>query len=195
MSPYSKIIINALESLILRNVETQTDLIVQMMAGVPVEERAAVMYDCAVHCVLSNRSASMKNMSWGDEAIYQAEAKDNQFVVMPIGEWERTKMVAKGDRWNRPWFSSWAEWKEWADRINNKRRTTLSPPREVISREPDTVKMLLEDRREIIDHPVMHVRSEAEKFTLIRQIETAIVSRGGKARLAKAMEAEWTTCN
>jgi hypothetical protein len=188
---YSKIIINALESLILRNVETQTDLIVRMLAAVPAEEHEAVMRTCAVHCVLSNRSDRMKNVSWGDEAIYQAEAKDNRFVALSTGEWEHTKMLAK----RSAWFSSWAEWKEWADRINGKRRSArpFSPPREIIGREPDIVGMLLEERSDIIRNPVTYVRSETEKFTLIRQIETAIVSRGGKARLDKTMESEWDT--
>jgi hypothetical protein len=187
---YTKNIIKALEGLILRNVETQTDLIVRMMAGVPTGEHEAVLHACAVYCVLSNRLANMKIVSWGDEAVYQAEAKDNRFVAMPVGEWEHTKVLAK----RCAWFSSWAEWKEWADRINSKRRIA-APAREIIAREPDIVAMLLEDRHDIIRNPVMHVHDEAEKFTLIRQIEMAIVARGGKARLDKVVAAEWAACN
>jgi hypothetical protein len=188
---YSTKIITALEALWTKNVETQTDLIAQMLSDVPAEEHETVMLDCARYCVLSNRSAHMKNVSWGDEALRADEAKENRFVTMPLGEWEHVKMLAKGDRWNRPWFASWAEWKQWADRINGKRRNTRSPPREVIAREPDRVKQLLEDREDVFRYPQRHVTNEAEAVALICEIENAIVRWGGKARLDKVIDAEW----
>lgn len=186
---YSMKIIKALEALWPKNVETQTDLIARMLAEVPAGEHEAVMHDCAVYCVMSNRSDCMKNVSWGDEAVYQAEAKDNRFVALSTGEWERTKMLAK----RSAWFASWAEWKEWADRINGKRRTSrpASPPREVISRDPDTVGMLLEEREDVFRCPQMHVKTEAEAVALICELENAIVRWGGKARLSKVIDAEW----
>lgn len=186
---YSTKIMNALEALWPKNVETQTDLIAQMLSDVPAEEHETVMLDCARYCVLSNRSDRMKNVSWGDEAIRVDEAKENRFVTMPVGEWERTKMLAKGDRWNRPWFASWAEWKEWADRINGKRRR--AEPREVIEREPDRVKQLLEDREDMFRYPERYVTNDAEAVALICETENAIVRWGGKARLDKVIQAEW----
>ena len=188
---YSTKIMNALEALWPKNVETQTDLIAQMLSDVPAEEHETVMLDCARYCVLSNRSDRMKNVSWGDEAIRVDEAKENRFVTMPVGEWERTKMLAKGDRWNRPWFASWAEWKEWADRINGKRRAVHSPPRLVIEREPDRVKQLLEDREDMFRYPERYVTNDAEAVALICETENAIVRWGGKARLDKVIQAEW----
>jgi len=185
---YSTKIINALEAVWPKNEETQIDLIVKMLSDVPAEEHETVMLDCARYCVLSNRSASMKNVSWGDEAIRVEEAKENRFVTMPRNEWERTKMLAKGDRWNRPWFASWAEWKAWADRINGKRRR--AEPREVIEREPDLVKQLLEDREDVFRYPEQHVKTEAEAVALICDIENAIVLHGGKARLDKVIASE-----
>jgi hypothetical protein len=100
-------------------------------------------------------------------------------------------MLAKGDRWNRPWFASWAEWKQWADRINGKRRNNRSPAREVIAREPDRVKQLLEDREDMFRYPQRYVKTEAETVALICEIENAIISWGGKARLDKVIAAEW----
>jgi hypothetical protein len=188
---YSTKIINALEALWPKNVETQTDLIVQMLSDVPAEEHETVMQECALFCVLSNSTNYMKDVSWGDVAVRADEAKANRFVTMPTSEWERVKMLAKGDRWNRPWFASWAEWKEWADRINGKRRAAHSPPRLVIEREPDRVKQLLEDREEMFGCPQMHVKTEAEAVALICEIENAIVRHGGKARLDKVIDAEW----
>jgi len=188
---YSTKIMNALEALWPKNVETQVDLIVQMLSDVPAEEHETVMLDCARYCVLSNRSDRMKNVSWGDEAIRVEEAKENRFVTMPVGEWERTKMLAKGDRWNRPWFASWAEWKQWADRINGKRRNNRSSAREVIEREPDRVKQLLEDREDVFRYPQRYVKTEAETVALICEIENAIVRWGGKARLDKVIDTEW----
>ena len=188
---YSTKIINALEALWPKNVETQTDLIVQMLSAVPAEEHETVMLDCARYCVLSNRSDRMKNVSWGDEALRADEAKEIRFVTMPVGEWERTKMVAKGDHWNRPWFASWAEWKQWADRINRKRRDVRCPPREVIAREPDRVKQLLAEREDVFRYPQCHVANEAEAVGLICELENAIVSWGGQARLDKVIDAEW----
>jgi hypothetical protein len=108
---------------------------------------------------------------------------------MPTSEWEHVKMLAKGDRWNRPWFASWAEWKEWADRINGKRRR--AEPRLVIAREPDRVKQLLEDRDDVFRYPQRYVKTEAETIALICEIENAIVRWGGKARLDKVIDAEW----
>lgn len=187
---YSTKIMNALEAIWPKNVETQTDLIVQMLSDVPAEEHETVMLDCARYCVLSNRSAHMKTVSWGDEALRVEEAKENCFVTMPVGEWERTKMLAKGDRWNRPWFASWAEWKEWADRINGKRRR--AEPRLVIAREPDRVKQLLEDREDMFRYyPQRYVSNQAEAVSLISETENAIVRWGGKARLDKVIQAEW----
>lgn len=188
---YSTKIMNALKALWPKNVETQTDLIAQMLSDVPAEEHESVMLDCARYCVLSNRSDHMKNVSWGDEALRADEAKENRFVTMPVGEWEHVKMLAKGDRWNRPWFASWAEWKQWADRINGQRRNNRSPPREVIAREPDRVKQLLEDREDVFRYPQRHVKTEAEAVALICEIENAIVHWGGKARLDKVIDAEW----
>jgi hypothetical protein len=188
---YSTKIINALEALWPKNVETQTDLIVQMLSDVPAEEHETVMQECAVFCVLSNSTNYMKNVSWGDVAVRSDEAKANRFVRMPSAEWERTKMLAKGDRWNRPWFASWAEWKEWADRINGKRRAEHSPPRLVIEREPDRVKQLLEDREDMFRYPQRYVKTEAEVIALICETENAIVRWGGKARLDKVIAAEW----
>lgn len=188
---YSTKIINALKALWPKNVETQTDLIALMLSDVPAEEHETVMLDCARYCVLSNRSDHMKNVSWGDEALRADEAKENRFVTMPVGEWEHVKMLAKGDRWNRPWFASWTEWKQWADRINGKRRNNRSPPREVIAREPDRVKQLLEDREDVFRYPQRYVTNEAETVALICEIENAIVSWGGKARLDKVIAAEW----
>jgi hypothetical protein len=190
---YSTKIMNALEALWPKNVETQTDLIALMLSDVPAEEHETVMLDCARYCVLSNRSDRMKNVSWGDEAIRVEEAKENRFVTMPVGEWERTKMLAKGDRWNRPWFASWAEWKAWADRINGKRRRAepRSSAREVIEREPDRVKQLLEDREDMFRYPQRYVKTEAEVIALICETENAIVRWGGKARLDKVIAAEW----
>ena len=188
---YSTIIMNNLENLWPKNVETQTDLIVRMLADVPAEEHETVMQECAVFCVLSNSTNYMKDVSWGDVALRSDEATENRFVTMPVGEWERTKMMAKGDRWNRPWFASWAEWKEWADRINGKRRAAQSPPRLVIEREPDRVKQLLEDREDVFRYPQRHVTNEAEAVALICEIENAIVRWGGKARLDKVIAAEW----
>jgi hypothetical protein len=180
---------NALEALWPKNVETQTDLIVQMLSDVPAEEHETVMQECAVFCVLSNSTNYMKDVSWGDVSLRSDEAKENRFVTMPVGEWERTKMMAKGDRWNRPWFASWAEWKEWADRINGKRRR--AEPRLVIAREPDRVKQLLEDRDDVFRYPQRYVKTEAETIALICEIENAIVRWGGKARLDKVIDAEW----
>ena len=79
---YSTKIITALEALWPKNVETQTDLIVQMLSAVPAEEHETVMLDCARYCVLSNRSDRMKNVSWGDEALRADEAKEIRFVTM-----------------------------------------------------------------------------------------------------------------
>jgi hypothetical protein len=188
---YSTKIINALEALWPKNVETQTDLIVQMLSDVPAEEHETVMQECATYCILSNSTNYMKDVSWGDVALRRDEAAANRFVTMPLAEWERTKMVAKGDRWNRPWFASWAEWKEWADRINGKRRAAHSPPRLVIEREPDRVKQLLEDREDVFRYPQRYVTNEAETVALICEIENAIVRWGGKARLDKVIDAEW----
>jgi hypothetical protein len=156
---------------------------------VPAEEHETVMQECAVFCVLSNSTNYMKDVSWGDVSLRSDEAKENRFVTMPVGEWERTKMMAKGDRWNRPWFASWAEWKEWADRINGKRRR--AEPRLVIAREPDRVKQLLEDRDDVFRYPQRYVKTEAETIALICEIENAIVRWGGKARLDKVIDAEW----
>ena len=100
-------------------------------------------------------------------------------------------MLAKGDRWNRPWFASWAEWKDWADRINGKRRAVHSPPRLVIEREPDRVKQLLEDREDMFRYPQRYVTSQAEAVALISETETAIVRWGGKARLDAVIQSEW----
>uniref|UniRef100_A0A6C0AJ50 Uncharacterized protein n=1 Tax=viral metagenome TaxID=1070528 RepID=A0A6C0AJ50_9ZZZZ len=186
---YSTKIINALEALWPKNVETQTDLIVQMLSNVPAEEHETVMQECAVFCVLSNSTNYMKDVSWGDVALRRDEAKENRFVALPLAEWERTKMMAKGDRWNRPWFASWAEWKQWADRINGKRRR--AEPREVIEREPDRVKQLLEDREDMFRYPQRYVKTEAEVIALICETENAIVRWGGKARLDKVIDAEW----
>ena len=186
---YSTKIMNALEALWPKNVETQTDLIVQMLSDVPAEEHETVMQECATYCVLSNSTNYMKGVSWGDVALRSDEAKENRFVCMPVGEWERTKMMAKGDRWNRPWFASWAEWKEWADRINGKRRR--AEPRLVIAREPDRVKQLLEDREDMFRYPQRYVSNQAEAVTLISETENAIVRLGGKARLDKVIQAEW----
>jgi len=188
---YSTKIMNALEALWPKNVETQTDLIVQMLSDVPAEEHETVMQECAVFCVLSNSTNYMKDVSWGDVAVRSDEAKANRFVTMPTSEWEHVKMLAKGDRWNRPWFASWAEWKEWADRINGKRRAAHSPPRLVIEREPDRVKQLLEDREDVFRYPQRYVTNEAEAVALICEIENAIVRWGGKARLDKVIDAEW----
>jgi hypothetical protein len=190
---YSTKIINALEALWPKNVETQTDLIVQMLSDVPAEEHETVMQECAVFCVLSNSTNYMKDVIWGDVAVRADEAKANRFVTMPTSEWEHVKMLAKGDRWNRPWFASWAEWKQWADRINGKRRDVRysSSPREVIARDPDVVKQLLEDREEVFRYPQMHVKTEAEAVALICELENAIVRHGGKARLDKVIDAEW----
>jgi hypothetical protein len=190
---YSNMIINALETLDTNNEDAQLDLIVLMLKNVPAEEHETVMLDCARYCVLSNRSRRMKNVSWGDEALRVEEAKENRFVSIPDGDWERAKMLAKGDRWNRPWFASWAEWKQWADRINGKRRHVRysSSPREVIARDPDFVKQLLEDREEVFRCPQMHVKTEAEAVALICELENAIVRHGGKARLDKVIDAEW----
>lgn len=188
---YSTKIMNALEALWPKNVETQTDLIVQMLSDVPAEEHETVMQECATYCVLSNSTNYMKGVSWGDVALRSDEAKENRFVCMPVGEWERTKMMAKGDRWNRPWFASWAEWKEWADRINGKRRAVHSPPRLVIAREPDRVKQLLEDREDMFRYPQRYVSNQAEAVALICEVENAIVRLGGKARLDKVIQAEW----
>ena len=186
---YSTKIMNALEALWPKNVETQTDLIVQMLSDVPAEEHETVMQECATYCILSNSTNYMKDVSWGDVALRRDEAAANRFVTMPLAEWERTKMVAKGDRWNRPWFASWAEWKEWADRINGKRRR--AEPRLVIAREPDRVKQLLEDRDDVFRYPQRYVKTEAETIALICEIENAIVRWGGKARLDKVIDAEW----
>jgi len=188
---YSTKIMNALEALWPKNVETQTDLIVQMLSDVPAEEHETVMQECAVFCVLSNSTNYMKDVSWGDVAVRADEAKANRFVTMPTSEWEHVKMLAKGDRWNRPWFASWAEWKEWADRINGKRRAVHSPPRLVIEREPDRVKQLLEDREDVFRYPQRYVTNEAEAVALICELENAIVRHGGKARLDKVIDAEW----
>ena len=188
---YSTKIMNALEALWPKNVETQTDLIVQMLSDVPAEEHETVMQECAVFCVLSNSTNYMKDVSWGDVAVRADEAKANRFVTMPTSEWEHVKMLAKGDRWNRPWFASWAEWKEWADRINGKRRAAHSPPRLVIEREPDRVKQLLEDREDVFRYPQRYVTNEAEAVALICEIENAIVRWGGKARLDKVIDSEW----
>jgi len=188
---YSTKIMNALEALWPKNVETQTDLIVQMLSDVPAEEHETVMQECAVFCVLSNSTNYMKDVSWGDVAVRSDEAKANRFVTMPTSEWEHVKMLAKGDRWNRPWFASWAEWKEWADRINGKRRAAHSPPRLVIEREPDRVKQLLEDREDVFRYPQRYVTNEAEAVALICEIENAIVRWGGKARLDKVIDSEW----
>jgi hypothetical protein len=188
---YSTKIMNALEALWPKNVETQTDLIVQMLFDVPAEEHETVMQECAVFCVLSNSTNYMKDVSWGDVAVRSDEAKANRFVTMPTSEWEHVKMLAKGDRWNRPWFASWAEWKEWADRINGKRRAAHSPPRLVIEREPDRVKQLLEDREDVFRYPQRYVTNEAEAVALICEIENAIVRWGGKARLDKVIDSEW----
>jgi hypothetical protein len=188
---YSTKIMDALEALWPKNVETQTDLIAQMLSDVPVEEHETVMQECATYCVLSNSTRYMKDVSWGDVAVRTDEANANRFVTMPLAEWERTKMIAKGDRWNRPWFASWAEWKEWADRINGKRRAAHSPPRLVIEREPDRVKQLLEDRDDMFRYPQQYVKTEAEVVSLICEIENAIVHWGGKARLDKVIAAEW----
>lgn len=188
---YSTKIINALEALWPKNVETQTDLIAQMLSDVPAEEHETVMQECATYCVLSNSTSYMKDVSWGDVAVRRDEAAANRFVTMPLAEWERTKMIAKGDRWNRPWFASWAEWKEWADRINGKRRAVLSPPRLVIEREPDRVKQLLEDREDVFRYPQRYVSNQSEAVALICELENAIVRWGGKARLDKVIQAEW----
>lgn len=190
---YSMKIMNALEALWPKNVETQTDLIVQMLSDVPAEEHETVMQECAVFCILSNSTSYMKDVSWGDVAVRADEAKANRFVHMPVAEWERVKMMAKGDRWNRPWFASWAEWKEWADRINDKRRAACprSSPREVIEREPDRVKQLLEDREDMFRYPQRYVTSQAEAVALICETENAIVRWGGKARLDAVIQAEW----
>ena len=188
---YSTKIINALEALWPKNVETQTDLIVQMLSDVPAEEHETVMQECATYCVLSNSTRYMKDVSWGDVAVRADEAKANRFVTMPASEWEHVKMLAKGDRWNRPWFASWAEWKEWADRINGKRRAVHSPPRLVIEREPDRVKQLLEDREDMFRYPQRYVTNQAEAVALICETENAIVRLGGKARLDKVIQAEW----
>jgi len=192
---YSTKIITALEILYTKNVEAQMDLIVHMLSDVPAEEHDTVMLDCARWCVLSNRSASMKNVSWGDEALRADEAKENRFVTMPAAEWEYVKMIAKGDRWNRPWFASWAEWKQWADRINGQRRDARCPHREVIARNPDVIGQLLEERLDVIRYPQRHVKTEAEKFALVRDYEAMIIRRGGKARLDKVIAAEWAACN
>ena len=186
---YSTKIMNALEALWPKNVETQTDLIVQMLSDVPAEEHETVMQECAVFCVLSNSTNYMKDVSWGDVAVRADEAKANRFVTMPTSEWEHVKMLAKGDRWNRPWFASWAEWKEWADRINGKRRR--AEPRLVIAREPDRVKQLLEDREDMFRYPQRYVSNQAEAVVLISETENAIVRWGGKARLDAVIQAEW----
>jgi hypothetical protein len=186
---YSTKIMNALEALWPKNVETQTDLIVQMLSDVPAEEHETVMQECAVFCVLSNSTNYMKDVSWGDVAVRADEAKANRFVTMPTSEWEHVKMLAKGDRWNRPWFASWAEWKEWADRINGKRRR--AEPRLVIAREPDRVKQLLEDREDMFRYPQRYVSSQAEIVALLVETENAIVRWGGKARLDAVIQAEW----
>ena len=186
---YSTMIMNALAALDTTNEDKQTDLIVMMLKNVPAEEHETVMLDCARYCVLSNRSARMKNASWGDEALRVEEAKENRFVTMTTDQWERTKMLAKGDRWNRPWFASWAEWKLWADRINGKRRR--AEPRLVITREPDRVKQLLEDREDVFRYPQLHVTNQAEAVALICEIENSIVRHGGKARLDAVIQAEW----
>ena len=188
---YSTKIINALEALWPKNVETQTDLIAQMLSDVPAEEHETVMQECATYCVLSNSTRYMKDVSWGDVAVRADEAKANRFVTMPASEWEHVKMLAKGDRWNRPWFASWAEWKDWADRINGKRRAVHSPPRLVIEREPDRVKQLLEDREDRFRYPQLHVTNQAEAVALICEIENSIVRHGGKARLDAVIQAEW----
>jgi len=192
---YSTKIIAALEALWPKNVETQTDLIVQMLSGVPAEEHETVMQECATYCILSNSTRYMEDMSWGDVALRRDEAQVNRFVQMPLDEWEYVKMLAKGDRWNRPWFASWAEWKQWADSVNSKRRDVRSPSREVIARDPDVVGQLLDDRLDVIRYPQRHVTNDAEKFALIRDYEAAIVQRGGKARLDKVIAAEWVTCS
>jgi hypothetical protein len=193
---YSTKIMNALEALWPKNVETQTDLIVQMLSEVPSDEHETVMQECATYCVLSNSTRRMEGVAWADQVDREDAVKENRFVRMPVSEWEHVKMMAKGDRWNRPWFASWAEWKEWADRINGKRRAFHSPPPcEVIAREPDAVKQLLEDRLDVIRYPQRHVTNEAEKYELIREYEAVIVRRGGKARLDAVKEAEWVACN
>ena len=188
---YSTKIMNALEALWPKNVETQTDLIVQMLSDVPAEEHETVMQECAVFCVLSNSTNYMKDVSWGDVAVRADEAKANRFVTMSTSEWEHVKMLAKGDRWNRPWFASWAEWKDWADRINGKRRAVHSPPRLVIEREPDRVKQLLEDREDMFRYPQRYVTNQAEAVALISETENAIVRWGGKARLDAVIQSEW----
>ena len=188
---YSTKIMNALEALWPKNVETQTDLIVQMLSDVPAEEHETVMQECAVFCILSNSTNYMKDVSWGDVAVRADEAKANRFVTMPASEWEHVKMLAKGDRWNRPWFASWAEWKDWADRINGKRRAVHSPPRLVIEREPDRVKQLLEDREDMFRYPQRYVTNQAEAVALISETENAIVRWGGKARLDAVIQSEW----
>ena len=180
-------ITNALDALDTTDVELQTDLIVRMLPSVPAEEHETLMERCAVYCVLSNRTRRMKNVSWGDEAIRHAEAKDRRFVEMSFAEWETTKTVAK----RSAWFSSWTEWKEWADRINGKRRAERSPPREVIRRDPDPVAQLLEDRLDVFRYPQIYVRNQSEAVALICEIENAIVRRGGKARLDKVIQSEW----
>ena len=186
MTTYLNWITNALDALDTTDVELQTDLIVRMLPHVPAEEHETLMEGCAVYCLLSNRTRRMKNVSWGDEAIRQAEAKDRRFVEMPFAEWESTKMVAK----RSAWFPSWAERKMWADRINGKRRTHR-PAREVIRREPDPVTQLLEDRDEAFKCPHRFVKNQAEAVAFICELENTIVRLGGKARLDKVIEAEW----
>ena len=186
MTTYLNWITKALDTLDTNDEDTQMDLIIRMLALVPAEEHETLIERCAVYCVLSNRTRRMKNVSWGDEAIRQAEAKDRRFVEMSRNEWEDTKMVAK----RSAWFPSWADWKDWADRINMKRRTTR-PAREVIRREPDPVTQLLEDREEAFKCPQRFVKNEEEVVALICELENAIIRHGGKARLDKVIDAEW----
>ena len=190
---YSTIIINNLENLYPKNVETQTDLIARMLSEVPAEHHETVMQECAVFCVLSNSTRGMENCTWGDQVAREEEAKDSRYVTMTTPVWEEEKMLSK----RQARFKSWAEWQEWANRINAKRRSVrpISPPREIIARDPDIVGMLLEDRLDVIRYPQIHVSTEEEKFALIREYESAIVRRGGKSRLDKVIATEWVACS
>lgn len=181
-------IINELEKLYPKNVETQTDLIARMLSEVPVADHEAVMQECAIYCTLANSTRYMENMTWGDQVAREEDAKDARFVAMTPSDWKEVQQVAAGRRTTRPWFPSWDAWVVWVRRIDNKRN--VKPCREIIRREPDQLTKLVAERRDTIRYPTS-TGSQEDYENVISSYEEAIRALpGGAWRLELEYRAE-----
>jgi len=144
-------IINELEKLYPKNVETQTDLIARMLSDVPVTEHEEVMHECAAYCMIANSTRHMESVAWGDQVVREDDAKDARFVEMSPSDWKEAQQVAAGRRTTRPWFPSWDAWVTWVRHIDNKRNARQC--REIIRREPDQMTKLIAERRDMMRYP------------------------------------------